>query len=300
MFHALRMILVQMAASSPADFPEINVLQDKLQIAPVSSWGTPYTPPDNVPVNPDVDLTQTPYNSVRLMTGAAFFKRLAMLLKDNPPYPADGPALEKLARLGIEPGKDIDIWSLDPAIAKGLNRVPATVWQKFQQGPYVAPNVNGWVNIPDVGRYGTDYETRALIAWLGLGALTSDDCVYPSAFVDGDGNILDAGSKYVLHFGKDEMLPSKSGTWSVSPYRENFYVRNSINRYGILSGMPLNYNADGSLDIYIQAKSPGADKEANWLPCPPSDPFNLTIRVYQPEKTLLDGSYKIPPVKRVG
>ena len=75
--------------------------------------------------------------------------------------------------------------------------------------------------------------------------------------------------------------------------------RNSINRYGILSGMPLNYNADGSLEIYIQAKSPGADKEANWLPCPPSDPFNLTIRVYQPEKSLLDGSYRIPPVKRV-
>jgi hypothetical protein len=87
--------------------------------------------------------------------------------------------------------------------------------------------------------------------------------------------------------------------WSVSSYRENFYVRNSINRYGILSGMPLKYNADGSLEIYIQATTPGADKEANWLPCPPSLPFNLTMRVYQPSKPLLDGTYKIPPVKRV-
>jgi len=31
--------------------------------------------------------------------------------------------------------------------------------------------------------------------------------------------------------------------------RENFYVRNAINRYGILSSMPLKYNADGSLDV---------------------------------------------------
>jgi hypothetical protein len=76
-------------------------------------------------------------------------------------------------------------------------------------------------------------------------------------------------------------------------------VPNALNRYGVTSGMPLKYNADGSLDIYIQARSPAADKESSWLPCPPSDPFNLTIRVYQPEKSLLNGSYKIRPVTRV-
>ncbi|SRR5713101_7521638 len=208
--------------------------------------------------------------------------------------------LEKLKKFGIEPSKEFDTSKLDRAIIKGLNDAPGEVWLKFQQGPYDTPAVNGWINILNIGRYGTDYDTRALIAWLGLGAPTSDDAVYPSAFVDGDGNVLDGGAKYILHFGRGELPPSASGVWSVSPYRGNFYVRNSINRYGILSGMPLKYNADGSLDIYIQATTPGADKEANWLPCPPSLPFNLTIRAYQPSKPLLDGSYKIPPVKRVG
>jgi hypothetical protein len=75
--------------------------------------------------------------------------------------------------------------------------------------------------------------------------------------------------------------------------------------------MPLKHNADGSLDIYIQRDSPGADKEANWLPCPPSGPFNLSIRVYQPKQEIMDGkakdnlivepsTYKIPAVKKVG
>ena len=70
------------------------------------------------------------------------------------------------------------------------------------------------------------------------------------------------------------------------------------------------YNDDGSLDIYIQARSPGQDREPNWLPCPPSGPFNLTVRVYQPKREMLDGqtenhlvvqadSYQIPPVQRV-
>ena len=72
---------------------------------------------------------------------------------------------------------------------------------------------------------------------------------------------------------------------------------NAINRYGIISGMPLEYNADGSLDIYIQAHPPEGDRDANWLPCPPSDPFNLTIRVYNPNKSLLDGTYKVPAVQ---
>jgi hypothetical protein len=108
--------------------------------------------------------------------------------------------------------------------------------------------------------------------------------LYPGAFVDGAGHALDAAYSYVMHFPKGQLPPSASNVWSISPYRENFYIRNELNRYGILSSMPLKYNADGSLDIYVQARSPGLDKESNWLPTPPSGAFNMTIRVYQPKK----------------
>jgi len=74
--------------------------------------------------------------------------------------------------------------------------------------------------------------------------------------------------------------------------------------------MPFHFNADGSLDLYMQRGWPGADKETNWLPCPPSGPFKVAIRVYQPEEALLNGktknnleveagAYKIPPIKKV-
>lgn len=87
-------------------------------------------------------------------------------------------------------------------------------------------------------------------------------------------------------------------------------MHNPIERYAITSGMPLTYNPDGSLNVYIQARSPGSERESNWLPCPPSGPFNLSARSYQPKAELMDGltenglvveagSYTIPPVTRV-
>ncbi len=59
------------------------------------------------------------------------------------------------------------------------------------------------------------------------------------------------------------------------------------------------FNPDGSLDIYyLQAESPGKDKESNWLPTPPGQ-FNLTVRNYFPKEAAYDGSYKVPPVRKV-
>jgi hypothetical protein len=292
-------VLVQMSCASPAEYPEINALQDQLKITPLSAWGKPYTPPDNVPINPNVDTTATPYDQVRLMTGTMFFKRLAQALKDNPPYPADTAALEKLKKIGVEPSSDFDPSKLDPEVLKGINKTPPLVWMEFATGPYSEKTVDGWLYIMNLGRYGTDYKTRAFCAYVGLGALCKEDAIYPSCFVDGDGKVLDGAAKYVMHFHKGQLPPSNVGVWSVSQYRENFYVPNPINRYGILSSMPLKYNSDGSLDIYLQKDSPGPDKESNWLPNPPSDPFNLTVRVYQAKKEILDGTYKLPPVKRV-
>ena len=292
-------VLVQISAASPADFPAIHALQDQLKITPLSAWGKPYAPPASVPVDPNVDLTATPFDQVNIMTGEMFFRRLTKLLKDNPPYPADSWTLRKLKLLGIEPGKDFDPGALDPQVRKGINEAPWNVWKLLAEGPYTMPTVNGWLNILNLGRYGTDYNTRAFVAYAGLGALTSDDCVYPSAFVDGNGHALDAAYNYTIHFPKGQLPPSASGVWSISQYRGNFYVRNELNRYGLLSSMPLKTNADGSLDIYLQVKSPGPDKESNWLPTPPSGAFNLTTRVYQPKTEMLDGTYKLPPLTRV-
>ncbi len=79
---------------------------------------------------------------------------------------------------------------------------------------------------------------------------------------------------------------------------EGFQVANSINRFAIGDRDALKYNADGSLDLYIQSESPGADKESNWLPAPKSGRLGVTMRLYAPQPQALDGRWTPPAVRK--
>jgi hypothetical protein len=110
---------------------------------------------------------------------------------------------------------------------------------------------------------------------------------------------LDGANRYLLHFDQGQTPPAKA-TWSVSMYDpDGFYVPNTINRYHLAAWMPLKYNPDGSLDLYLQSDSPGPDKESNWLPAPASGPFNLVTRIFWPEAVALNHSWTMPGVKKV-
>jgi hypothetical protein len=74
-------------------------------------------------------------------------------------------------------------------------------------------------------------------------------------------------------------------------------VENDFGRYSIGSTTDgLKKNADGSLTLSIQNERPS--DTANWLPAPTGS-FNLTMRFYGPQTPILDGSYRLPAVKRV-
>lgn len=57
--------------------------------------------------------------------------------------------------------------------------------------------------------------------------------------------------------------------------------------------------ADGFLTLYAGNKSPGGDKESNWLPAP-AGTFSLYIRAYWGKQGILDGSWKPPVIRKVG
>ena len=125
---------------------------------------------------------------------------------------------------------------------------------------------------------------------------------------DDDGQTLD-GSKhnYTLTFPAGQQ-PPVNAFWSVTMYdgKTQLLIENPINRYLINSPMlpTMKTNADGSLTLYIQNKSPGADKESNWLPAP-NDTIYLVLRLYSPKTeppSILpagDSTWQPPGIKRV-
>lgn len=146
-----------------------------------------------------------------------------------------------------------------------------------------------------VGRYGTNYLVRAFVARFGLGANPPEDAVYFNTAQDRDGKPLTGQRRYVMHFEKSQ-LPRVKAFWSVTLYSpDGYFVDNPLSRHAIGDRDPLNYNAEGSLDIYLQAKTPGADKQSNWLPTP-NEGFVLGFRLYWPDEEILSGRWLPPAV----
>jgi hypothetical protein len=286
---------------TPQDYAAVHALQDQCKLVPLSSWGKDYTPPLGK-VDPAVDMKTAVRDQVNRMSAVEYFTLLAELMKTNPPAAADAPALARFARIGLVPGQSYDASKLQADFVK---RVPQVAFDRimlqFKVGQSVK-NINGWMFDSVTGIYGTDYLNRAFVTAIGLGANRIQDAIYPTSLKDAHGNDYSGANKYTVRFPKGQLPPTR-GFWSITMYDANyFFVANPINRYSISARQNLTANADGSVDLYIQKDSPGADKEANWLPAP-AGKFILMMRMYWPDESppsIIDGSWSPPAVVKAG
>jgi hypothetical protein len=292
-------IIGRTKTDGPSDYDAVHKIQAGYKVTPLSEWGK--TPkPAEVKIDPAVDMKTAPKTQVDTMAADKYFAYAAELLKVNPPHITDQPIIAQLRKIGIEPGKSFDIAKTDPIIRDALSAAAEDA-QKLMAWklPTIARVVNRWsMNTDTMGVYGNYYVKRAMVAQLGLGANLPEDAIYPANLGDETGGLLDGAHRYTVHFDKND-TPPVNAFWSITLYDpEGFQVANSLNRFAVSSWMPFKQNGDGSLDLYFQNESPGADKEANWLPAP-KGPFNLTMRMYAPKSEALIGKWNPPPVTRL-
>jgi hypothetical protein len=294
-------IIGRIQTNGPSDYSAVNKLQEQFKLTPLGAWGAHYTPPSTVPVNSNIDGITPPIDQILKMDGVEFFKKLAFLLKKREIPASDKEYVKQFSKFGLIPGENFDlsaltsqqIQNLNSAVKKAQNQIK----QEWDQHPF-AVTENGWgVMIKDIGNYGTNYTVRAAVAFGGLGANLPEDAIYPVTNVDSSGQLLNGKFRYIIHFDKDKMPPVKA-FWSLTMYNErHFFNQNSINRYAIGDRDQLKFNADGSLDIYLQNLPPNNLKEVNWLPAPAGN-FNLLLRLYSPKIEALNGTWKPPEVKK--
>lgn len=273
---------------TPEDLKAANALQDLYTLTPLLYFNRPYTPPKGK-VDPSIDMKTPIREQVNRLDAKTYFNLLAHLMESNPPSNADAPIVAKMARIGILPGQDVD-----PKFLKALEPIPQKALQNIMaQDKESGKIVNGWVYSRTTND-STNYLQRAFEAATGTGANLPQDALYLLTKVDSANQPLNGKNNYVIHFTK---APPIKGFWSVSLYNELFlFADNSLNRYSLGSRNTLQYNPDGSLDLYIQNQTPGSDKESNWLPAPEGS-FILMLRLYWPSDQILDGTWKPPAVE---
>ncbi len=292
-------IIGRTQTNGPADYEAVHEIQRGFIVTPSSRW--PSTPPQvEAFVDTAVDMETAPLDQVNSMGGLDFFAYAADLMSLHPPHVIDQPIIARMAQVGIEAGKPLDVDELPKAMRAALDAAPGSAQQAMHDAiPRVNPVVNGWsIGRSNMGVYGTNYLYRAGVAMIGLGANLPEDAVYPMLLHDSSGDEPLGDHNYVLHFDADQ-LPPVDAFWSVTMYNaEGFPVPNPLDRYALGDRDPVRYNDDGSLDLYIGQESPNAELEPNWLPAPPG-PLGVTMRLYGPRPEILDGRWDPPPLKRV-
>lgn len=280
---------------NPADLDNVKKIQAGYKLQTLSAFvGQP------APVAAPATDWIKPLSPADQRTSLEFFNVLSFALQFAPTHPSEVQLRERFAKIGVEPGKKIDTTALSGEMKAALQTGMTEAQKEIDTR---RDSLGGKID----QLFGTreflknDYVARAVGTQVGIGANSREEALYPLYEKDATGEPLD-GSKgrYVLRFvgGK---FPPVSAFWSLTMYDlpGQLLVANPLNRYLINSPMlpELKLDADGGLTIYIQSETPGADKEANWLPAP-KGPFMLAMRYYLPKPELLSGEWKSPQVER--
>ncbi|GAB6012851.1 DUF1254 domain-containing protein [Viscerimonas tarda] len=240
--------------------------------------------------------------TVKNLSVENFFNYFNELVVDNPSAAADAAVVKEIEKIGVGAGKRFSLADFDKETQEALINLPADVYKEMENVPF-GKNLFGKSTTDPaakLGDYKTDYNSRALVAYRGLGALPPEEATYFSYYTDTNKEQLDGKNNYRIHLEKAQLPPAQA-FWSYTIYGEDRYlVDNPIRRYAIGDRNDLKYNEDGSLDIYLANKQPEGDKVNNWLPIP-NDKFNVTLRIYIPDVEALNNKavWKNPSPEKI-
>jgi hypothetical protein len=297
---AIAMIVGRVAVDGADDVPAVHAVQDQFALTP--GPGAPAGIP--VPASGVADDLQ-------------WWEQLRVALAAFPPPEGDAPFLAVLEPLGLL-ADESPFADPDPGLASALRAGAEAGRAMIEQLAGGAGGRTGWSSATHYFDYNLDHfevgtidapewkiedrskaaVTRAVAARAGLWGNHGYEACYAGIFTDADGETLDGSRSYQVTFSP---APPVEAFWSLTMYDvpKYYLVDNPIGRYSLGDRSPGLVTAeDGSVTLYLQATSPGPEREGNWLPTPASGPFRPMLRAYQPGPSLVDGTYPMPPVVR--
>ncbi len=226
-----------------------------------------------------------------------YYDELPVVMKLVPPLPGEEALYGWIRSVFEAAAKDPEIKKarVESFIAADKDHIdPLLQWRYNGR-----PAGNGWNSPVNNARWGTDYLNRAATAKSNILENKPEETKYLYRDLDSQGEQLDGRNLYTITFPKGQVPPVK-GFWSITLYNEHhLFHPNPLNRYSLgTKSKGMQQNSDGSLTMYFGARSPGKEKEANWVPAP-GGKFSLYMRCYWAEQAVLDGTWMPPNVERM-
>ncbi len=283
---AIVLALTRTLVKGAADLPAAQALQASYEVGPLAAY------PNGLQRGSILHDALNVFPTLTIAgDGAAFFAELDADVRRFPPHGQEETAFRRLAPLHLGDGfarhTTLSPSALQTALDGALARVRAV---------NTTANNNGWQVNYHIRRFNADPLVRASLNRVGPGAHIAEEALYFVATKDSSGNPLDGRNRYSMTFPKGGLPPAKA-FWSLILYNAGDFllVPNALNRYTINDRTPnLVFDASGALRVVI-SHAPPNDRTVNWLPAP-SGPFLLVLRTYEPDASLLTGTYTVPAV----
>ncbi|WP_224790503.1 DUF1254 domain-containing protein [Pseudomonas fluorescens] len=286
---AIVMILGRTGLKNAEDLPAVRALQQQYRLRAFHSYiGGP------APVAaPSI---AWPAWDSKTGLGLDFIAVLNRILALCPTHPAEQALRERFARIGIVPGEGFDVAALPvdkrQALIDGIQDAQAQLKAAVSQVRTT------------LGLFGTrealhgNYLNRAVAAHVGIYGNSVEEAFYTGTRLDNQGQPLQGGRRYRLRFAPGQ-LPPASEFWSLTLYDlpDRQLVANAINRYCLSSRDPLQRDAEGGLTLVMQTPAP--DAQDNWLPTPVSGAFTLVLRLYGPQRQVIEQQWQMPAVEAI-
>ncbi|MBS7254267.1 DUF1254 domain-containing protein [Flavobacterium branchiicola] len=278
---------------SPADIPNLKKIQAQYKLIPLHEYTK-----EAVPAEKKYNLPLPAWKEADF-SSPEFINVLNSLLQYASVDESEKGLRERFAKIGIVPGVAFDSSKYPAETIKAIEKGIAEAKQELETK---TNEVKDYTSL-----FGTraalknNYLNRAIAAAAGIYGNTKEEAVYTGSAVDKDNQPLSGNNKYVIRFSKNQ-LPEAKYFWSITMYNlpKRFLVPNPIQRYSIGEKTKgLKYEANGDLIIYLEATSPGKDKESNWLPTPKNENFMYVMRIYGPQPDVINGVWKMPLPEKV-
>lgn len=288
--------LIRILLKDEGDIENVYEIQKQFDVRPLSAYQKEYSYPKGTF---DPALEYVTFEKINQLGIEEFFNIFNRLIGDNLGTDPDYDILNAVEAYGVGAGEEFSLSVFPETVREQLLQFPKRLVEEFNAASEKSEFGilrDGWAFPKDtIAHFGREYLYRADVAWGGIGVNPVSMALYPTAVTDSEGEVLHSRNHYVVHFSS---LPPVDGFWSLTAYGDDkFQIPNEIHRYGINDRSDIEMNPDGSFDIYLQRERPAEDRIKNWLPSGEQG-FLIVLRLYLPQQSILDGSWKLPTVVR--